>query len=78
MPPAPSQRELSPSVASVTSVADNKGDNEMILGAVHRPPGICIAVDESLGEPQLGNRVMKGPCDQSLPQMGSLSSKLGR
>ena len=33
----PSQRPLSPSVASVTSVANDKGDNGMILGAVHLP-----------------------------------------
>ena len=32
----PSQRPLPPRVASVTSVANDKGDNEMILGAVHR------------------------------------------
>ena len=37
----PSQRPLAPSVASVTSVANDRGDNEMILGAVHRSPGIC-------------------------------------
>ena len=44
VPPAPvlvpSQRPFAPSVASVTSVANDKGDNEMILGAVHRSPGI--------------------------------------
>ena len=38
VPPAPvqvpSQRPLAPSVASVTSVANDKGDNEMI-------PGLC-------------------------------------
>ena len=38
VPPAsvrvPSQRVLVPSVASVTSVANDKGDNEMILGAI--------------------------------------------
>ena len=43
VPPAPvrvpSQRPLAPSVESVTSVANVKGDNEMILGAVHRSPG---------------------------------------
>ena len=39
----PSQRPLAPSVASVTSVANDNGDNEMILGAVHRSPGICLA-----------------------------------
>ena len=42
VPPAlvriPSQRPLGPSVASVTN---DKGDNEMILGAVHRSPGIA-------------------------------------
>ena len=32
----PSQRPLAPSVASVTSVANDKDDNEMILGAVQR------------------------------------------
>ena len=43
-PPAPvrvpSQRPLAPSFASVTSVVNDKGDNEMILGAVHRSPSI--------------------------------------
>ena len=38
VPPAPvqvpSQRPLAPSVASVTSVANDKADNEMVLGAV--------------------------------------------
>ena len=42
VPPAPvqvpSQRPLAPSVASVTSVTNDKGDNEMIPGAVHRSP----------------------------------------
>ena len=40
LPPAPvrvpSQRTLAPSVASVTSVANDKDYNEMILLAVHR------------------------------------------
>ena len=40
VPPAPvrvsSQRPIAPSVASVTSVANDKGDNEMIPGTVHR------------------------------------------
>ena len=52
VPPAPvrvpSQRPLAPSVASVTSVANDKGDNEMILGAVHRSPGICLTDEETL------------------------------
>ena len=38
--PAPvrvlSQRPLAPNVASVMSFANDKGDNEMILGAVHK------------------------------------------
>ena len=44
----PSQRPLAPSVASVTSVANDKGDNEMILGAVHRYPGICLTAEKNL------------------------------
>ena len=39
VPPAPvrvpSQMPLAPSVTSVTSVANDKGDNEMIPGGVH-------------------------------------------
>ena len=64
VPPAPvrvsSQRPLAPSVASVTSVANDKGDNEMILGAVHRSPGICLIAEETPRKPQLGDRLMKG------------------
>ena len=51
VPPAlvrvPSQRPLAPSVASVTSVANDKGDNEMILGAAHRSPGIYLTAVEN-------------------------------
>ena len=51
VPPAfvrvPSQRPLAPSVASVTSVTNDKVDNEMILGAVHRSPGICLTAKEN-------------------------------
>ena len=79
VPPAPvrvpSQRPLAPSVASVTSVANDKSDNEMVRGAVHRSPGICLTAEENPRKPQLGDRLMKGPCDQSSPQMRSLSSK---
>ena len=39
---APSQRPLAPSVASVTSVAIDKSDNEIIPGAVYRSPGIGL------------------------------------
>ena len=70
VPPAParvpSERPLAPSVASVTSVANY--DNEMILGAVHKSPGICFTAEENPRKPQLGNRLMKGLCDQSSPQ----------
>ena len=79
VPPAPvripSQRSLATSVASVTSVANDKGDNEMILGAVHRSPGIFLTAEENPRKPQLGDRPMKGLCDQSSPQIGSISSK---
>ena len=46
---------IAPSVASVMSVA-----NEMILGAVHRFPDICLLAEESPRKPQLGDRLMKG------------------
>ena len=36
----PSQRSLAPSVTSVTSVANDKDDNEIIPRAGHRSPGI--------------------------------------
>ena len=79
VPPAPvqvpSKRPLAPSVASVASIANDKGDNEMILGAVYRSPGICLTAEENPKKPQLGDRMMKGLCDQSSPQIESLSSK---
>ena len=79
VPPAPvqvpSQRPLATSVASVASVANDKGDNEVILGAVYRSPGICLTAEENPRKPQLGDHLMKGLCEQSSPQMGSLSSK---
>ena len=49
VPPAPvwvpSQRLLASNVASV---ANDKGDNKMILRAVHRFPGICLAAEVNL------------------------------
>jgi hypothetical protein len=52
VPPAParvpSQRSLALSLASVTSVANDKGDNEMILGVLHRSPGIYLIAEENL------------------------------
>ena len=60
VPPAPvrvpSQTPLAPSVASITSVANDKGDNEMIPGAVHRSPDTCLTAEENPGKPQLGYR----------------------
>ena len=79
MPPAPvrvpSQRIFAPSVASVTSVANDKGDNEMIPGAVLRSPGIWLTGEENPGKPQLGDCLMMGLCVHSSPQMGTLTSE---
>ena len=71
----PSQWPLAP---NVTSVTNDKGDNVMIPGAVHRSPGICLTAEENPRKPQLGDHLMKGLCDQSFPQIGSFSSKWGR
>ena len=38
-----------------SSVTNDKGDNEMILGAVHRSPGICLTAEENPRKPQLGD-----------------------
>ena len=58
--PAParilSQRPLA---SSVTSSANDKGDNEMIPGAMHRSSNINSTVEENPGKPQLGDRLMK-------------------
>ena len=60
VPPAPvwvsSQRPLALNVTSVTSVANGKGDNELILGTVHRSPCICLTTEENPGKPKLGYR----------------------
>ena len=67
VPPAPvrvpNQRPLAPCVASVTSVANDKDDNEMILGAVDSSPGICLTAEEYPRKPLLGdrNRLKWGP-----------------
>ena len=49
----PSQRQL-PRVSRLA--ANDKGDNEIIPGAVHRSPGIYLIAEENPGEPQLGDR----------------------
>ena len=43
---------------AVASVFNDKGDNEMIPGAVHRS-GICLTAEENPGKPQLGDGLMK-------------------
>ena len=52
VPPAPvrvpSQRPLATSITFVTSVANDKGDNEMIPGAVHRSPDIGLRAEENI------------------------------
>ena len=77
----PSQRLVAPNVTSATSVANNKGDNENIPGAVHRSPGICLKAEENSGKPQLEDCLMKGLCEQSshnygipYPEMRSVGS----
>ena len=71
-----SQRPLAPSITSVTSITNNNGENEMISEAVHRSPGICLTSEENPGKSELGDRLMKRLCDQSLSQMGSLTSQI--
>ena len=41
----PNQKPFAPSFTSVTSVTNDKDDNEMIPGAVHRSPGICLTAE---------------------------------
>ena len=60
----PSRRSLAPSFASVTSVANDNGDHEMISGAVHRSSGICLKAEENPGKPQLEAHLVKGLWDQ--------------
>ena len=48
----------------------------MILWAEHRFPGICLTAEENPRKPQIGDRLMKGLCDQSSPQMGSISLQM--
>ena len=50
----PNQRPLAPNVASITSIANDKGDNEMTLGAVHRAHYICLTAEENPRKPLLG------------------------
>jgi hypothetical protein len=36
--------------------ANDKGDNEVILGAVLKSPGIYLTAEENFGKPQFGDR----------------------
>jgi hypothetical protein len=47
----------------------------MISGAVDISPDIRLTAEENAEKPQLGDRRMKGLCEQSLPQKGSLFSR---
>ena len=44
----------------------------MIPGPVHRSPDMYLKAEENPEKPQLRDHLMKGLCDQSSPQMGSL------
>ena len=57
----PSQKPLAP---SITSVANDKGDNEMIPVVVHISPGICLTAEENPGKSQLGDS-RRRLCNQS-------------
>ena len=54
--------------------ANDNSDNEMIPGAVHRSPGICLTAEK---KPQLGDRLMKfvRPVIASNVRWVSLTSK---
>ena len=56
----PGQRPLAPSFTSVTLVANDNDDNEMIPWAVHRSPGICLTADENPGKLELGDSLIRG------------------
>ena len=55
--------------------ANDKGNNEMIPGAVHRSHGIYLTAEKTPGIPQLEDR-QRRLRDQSSPKMGSHTSKL--
>ena len=57
-------------------LANDKGDNEVMPGAVHRFLGIYLTAEDNPGNPQLGDR-RRRLCEQSSPLMASLASKWG-
>ena len=57
VPPAPVRVPSQiPLAQSVTSIPNDKCDNELIPGAVHRSPGIYLEAEEKPEKPQLGDR----------------------
>ena len=60
MPPAPvcvpSERPLPRVSRQSRPSANDKGDNEMKLVALHRSPSIWLTTEETPGKPQLGDR----------------------
>ena len=62
----PSQRPLAPSVTSSHHIywPNDKGENEMILGAVNRSPDIYLMTEENPGKIQLGDFLMKNVTSQ--------------
>jgi len=78
VPPAPvrvpSQRPL-PRVSCQSAI--DKGDNEIIPGAVHRSHCIYLMDEENHRKSQLGDDCWR-LCDQSSPQIGLITSKLSR
>ena len=40
-------------------LVNDKGDNEMIVKAMHRSPGVCLPVKENPGNPHVGDGLMK-------------------
>ena len=71
----PSQRSRTPSVALVTSVANDKGDNEMILGAVHRYPGIFLIAEENPFPPNGPEHCSQFHRDRQALKMMRMASK---
>ena len=76
----PSQRQLA---LNVTSVTNDKGDNEMILGAVHRSPGICLTAEENParrpsdeGAVSISHRLKWGPFPPN--EVGRIAQHSGR
>ena len=77
VPPAPvqvpSQRPLAPSVASVTSVANGKGDNEMILGAVYTD-ALCFLQHREYDSKKITLQFTKTQCSKQSEVYSSVGS----